>query len=168
VSRPAQGVPARPSTSAPMMRSLEVDYDYEAVAEVLSREKIEARARHVALRRACCRSTASRPSGLQVGGTRGEGRPAREALGVEKSGSRMTRHFRPVFKDRSSPWPCRRPRSFGLTPSAGLDRHLANSVAANPPPPGWKPTFSSRPTWNGRKSWRTTSTGRRSWRSTAL
>jgi threonine synthase len=113
---------------------LEVDYDYDAIAESLTRAKIEIRPRNIFAYQELLPLDAEPTVGLQVGGTplvRAE-RLARE-LGVEQLWLKNDAVNFPTlsFKDRVVAVALNKAREFGYTTvGCASTGNLANSVAA--------------------------------------
>ena len=114
---------------------LEVDYDYAAVAEAISREKIEKRPRTCGATANCCRSTGEPTVGPQVGGTPlVKADRLADALGVERLWIKNDAVNFPTlsFKDRVVSVALSKAREFGFrTVGCASTGNLANSVAAN-------------------------------------
>jgi threonine synthase len=114
---------------------LEVDYDYEAIAEVLSREKVEARAPGMWRYRELLPLDGEPTVGLQVGGTPlVKADRLAEALGVETLWVKNDAVNFPTlsFKDRVVAVALSKAKEFGLTTvGCASTGNLANSVAAN-------------------------------------
>jgi threonine synthase len=114
---------------------LEVDYDYDAVGEVLSREKIEARGPGMWRYRELLPLDGEPTVGLQVGGTPlVKADRLAEALGVEKLWVKNDAVNFPTlsFKDRVVAVALSKAKEFGLTTvGCASTGNLANSVAAN-------------------------------------
>ncbi len=114
---------------------LEVDYDYEAVAEALTRDKIEARPFNMWRFQELLPLDGEPTVGRQVGGTplvRAD--RLAEALGVERLWVKNDAVNFPTlsFKDRVVAVALSKAREFGLTTvGCASTGNLANSVAAN-------------------------------------
>jgi threonine synthase len=114
---------------------LEVAYDYEAVAEVLNREKIESRPFNMWRYRELLPLEGDPTVGSQVGGTPlVKADRLAEALGVERLWIKNDAVNFPTlsFKDRVVAVALSKAREFGLTTvGCASTGNLANSVAAN-------------------------------------
>ncbi|MCS6850482.1 MAG: threonine synthase [Gemmataceae bacterium] len=114
---------------------LEVDYDYEAIAEVLSRSKIEMRPENMWRYRELLPIDGEPTVGAQVGGTPLiKADRLAEALGVEKLWVKNDAVNFPTlsFKDRVVSVALSKAREFGFsTVGCASTGNLGNSVAAN-------------------------------------
>ena len=114
---------------------LEVDYDYESITEVLSREKIELRPFNMWRYRELLPIDGEPTVGTLVGGTPLiEANRLAEELGVEKLWIKNDAVNFPTlsFKDRVASVALSKAREFGFTTvGCASTGNLANSVAAN-------------------------------------
>ena len=151
---------------------LEVAYDLDALADTVSRAKIELRPFNMWRYRELLPVDGEPSVGPLVGGTPlVKATRLAEALGVKTVWVKNDAVNFPTlsFKDRVVSVALSKAREFGFTTvGCASTGNLANSVAPTPPPRAWRATSSSRPTWSRPRSSAPASTAPTSLACTAL
>src|SRR5262249_2720155 len=147
---------------------LEVDYDYEALAEAVTRAKVELRPFTMWRYRDLLPLDGEPTVGRHVGGTPLlKADRLAEALGVERLWIKNDAVNFPSlsFKDRVVAVALSKAREFGFTTvGCASPGNLANSVAANAPaPPAWPPSPPLPPPWGAPGPYTPASAGPRPW-----